>query len=1140
MLDDFPTLGLLPKQTTQALEFIQKTGFDGKNTLIAILDTGIDPSAPGLQTTSDGKVKVVDCIDCTCSGDVKLTEWITVTSDLKTLSGKPIKLPSNITKIKMGIKHALDLYPKDLWNRLKSKRLESIQPDHLSYLVQANQLLSSITDKINKSTQPDPNDVLLKQDYQSRVDILNDLLKSTDQGILFDIIVYCENNQYFAIVDKIGDGDFTAGKPMSQYSISQQFDHFSDGDQLTYSFNFYTNSSVIGKNDSDLVLSIVCVAGSHGTHVGSITSAYFPNNAACNGVSPGSQLISLKIGDTRLGSMETNTGLLRALKYISDYKCDLANLSYGESCKFPDSGLFPKLLTKLINNGCIFISSAGNAGPCLSTVGAPGGTTSTVISVGAHVDNDQVLSEYSLSSPCTTGPYTWSSRGPTMDGHYGVDVYCPGSAITSIPKYNLFPNQLMNGTSMSSPNCCGCLSLLVGWYKNTYKVSPHSYLIQNALRSSAVTVKDVHDIPFMQVLDMYNWLIKSMATYNTNPFDDITINPFNIHYAINTDAALDYSGRGIYIRDANEYKNNKQINVTINCKFPFDDLEQLSSLKLLLDLNLVLSCTLPCVNHPKYLKLSNMGRSFKITINPDLLTTLNTGDLNCYLDNKLLIKIPITIIKPLLLTKDVLQLHSTENTNGITRHFINPGKYNSCLLNITPSNSNSTYYIHVQQLVMNTRHEENEQLIRVADKTTKRIEILPNTTMEICIAQFWNNSEKSELSINMEFQLNKIEEIVVLNSKYNVIKFRANTTSSKLTVKSELTHEISQLLPVECNPVELGNRDYISSVKHKLQALQCKYTTAIEKESTIKLSSTFDDLLYDAKIGMAIMVYKDYQLIHVQDVFSKSFKCQGSITILIEYKHENIDVLNKLNKLILMHVQVEKIDLKPTLISGGLYEIDCSAIDALKKSGTYLGAITVNSSKKDIIIDYKHPATPATKEKGIMTVVNSMASSKELNTKVFNEMLSLLESKDQLVLKCKMVINDQLDKLDIDFGKLLASVNGAENEYSENKEILKDAYCVLLFKQFTFEKYKEYLLLHKAETKTPTKLDDCLKVIAEYKNKKCYGIGIKHCLEYLKSKNDAKIYDAYIELVKLLGWKEWEIRIKTNKLLGCGQEYLLF
>jgi len=73
------------------------------------------------------------------------------------------------------------------------------------------------------------------------------------------------------------------------------------------------------------------------------------------------------IGDNRLGSMETGVALVRALIKVMEYGVDVINMSYGEHSHWAD-GRVLQLIHEVVNKyGVIYVSSAGNHGPALST-----------------------------------------------------------------------------------------------------------------------------------------------------------------------------------------------------------------------------------------------------------------------------------------------------------------------------------------------------------------------------------------------------------------------------------------------------------------------------------------------------------------------------------------------------------------------------------------------------------------------------------------------------------------------------------------------------------------------------------------------------------------------------------------------------
>lgn len=87
----------------------------------------------------------------------------------------------------------------------------------------------------------------------------------------------------------------------------------------------------------------------------------------------GAQIVSCTIGDIREDTRETGQALVRAITAVLENKVHVCNMSYGEAVRTPNHGRFAELLRDLVHKHRImFVTSAGNSGPGLSSIGAPG------------------------------------------------------------------------------------------------------------------------------------------------------------------------------------------------------------------------------------------------------------------------------------------------------------------------------------------------------------------------------------------------------------------------------------------------------------------------------------------------------------------------------------------------------------------------------------------------------------------------------------------------------------------------------------------------------------------------------------------------------------------------------------------------
>lgn len=415
---------------------------NGSGIVIAVLDTGVDMDVPGLTKTSLDQMKVIDVQDFSTEGDVPIT--------------------------------------RALWDEKKEKIIHYAKdgaPEYFTPPMAADPstfndstVWFGILDEsmFKNSSVPDMNDNGRKNDEFALCVV------SRNDGTDDDAICYVDTNL---------NRDFSDDKPLKNYKIN--YDRFTfyrerperQTEPMTCAVNIFVKKRMVSVHFDD---------GGHGTHVAGIAAGYrIQGQDGFNGVAPGANVISLKLGHNSLAGGATTTGSKKAaFEYAARYAREnhvtvVCNLSYGVGSMNEGHSDIDQFLDKLMreNPNLIVCTSAGNNGPGLSSIGSPAAATSP-ISVAAllAVDTAADVRAEKIESPQLT---QFSSRGGELDK---PDIATPGMETSTVPRWNK-RGDFYQGTSMASPYAAGLCAILSQTLLDQ-GITPRADWIKQALKAS--------------------------------------------------------------------------------------------------------------------------------------------------------------------------------------------------------------------------------------------------------------------------------------------------------------------------------------------------------------------------------------------------------------------------------------------------------------------------------------------------------------------------------------------------------------------------------------------------------------------------------------------------------------------------------
>jgi subtilisin family serine protease len=382
---------------------------DGRGVVIGILDSGVDAGLPGFARTSAGGEKILDLRDFSGEGRIALHQ---------------LARPDNDTIVVGSMKLAG-------FGRIAR--------------LAAAPYYGGIFRELPLGTNP-------AADVNGNGSIRDE----------FPVVVAKSSSGWFAVTDTDGDGAVDDEVPIRDFAEAHEtFSYVPSPDAigpgpLTIAVNF-------GGDGDGPALDFFFDNSSHGTHVAGVAAGHNMFGVeGFDGVAPGAHVLGLKIANNARGGISVSGSIVRAMNYAVNFARQhrlplVLNLSYGVGNELEGAASIDSIIDEfaLENPDVLFVISAGNDGPGLSTVGFPG-SAEYALAVCGLMPGVYAQPPRPGTAPPNDVVAWWSARGGELAK---PDLCAPGVAFSNVPLWHT-GDEIQPGTSFSAPQIAGAAALL--------------------------------------------------------------------------------------------------------------------------------------------------------------------------------------------------------------------------------------------------------------------------------------------------------------------------------------------------------------------------------------------------------------------------------------------------------------------------------------------------------------------------------------------------------------------------------------------------------------------------------------------------------------------------------------------------------